>query len=42
MKVGVEGPKERPALEFAVSRDSIALLVELGADLVFTVYPAQQ
>jgi hypothetical protein len=38
MNVGVEGPPDRHALEFAVSRASIALLVELGADLVFTVY----
>ena len=38
MNVGVEGPPDRRALEFAVSRASIALLVEVGADLVFTVY----
>ncbi|HZJ53742.1 MAG TPA: hypothetical protein VFD38_06345 [Myxococcaceae bacterium] len=42
MNVGVEGPPDRHPLRFAVSRVSIALLVELGADLVFTVYQPEE
>jgi hypothetical protein len=38
MNVGVDGPRDQHSLTFAVSRESIAAMVELGADLVFTVY----
>ncbi|MGZ6098932.1 MAG: hypothetical protein ACXWLL_11090 [Myxococcaceae bacterium] len=38
MNIGVEGPSDRTALTFAVSRTSLELLDEIGADLVFTVY----
>ena len=38
MNVGVNGTPDRHPISFAVSRESIAALVELGADLVFTVY----
>jgi hypothetical protein len=38
MNVGVEGPAERPPIMFSVSRESIGALVDLGADLIFTVY----
>ncbi len=38
MNVGVDGPVESQSFLFGVSSRSIASLVELGADLVFTVY----
>ncbi|HUM14022.1 MAG TPA: hypothetical protein VLT82_23940 [Myxococcaceae bacterium] len=37
MNVGVSAPSGY-SIDFAVSRESVALLHELGADLVFTVY----
>lgn len=42
MNVGVEGPPDRHPLTFAVSRASLATMVELGADLVFTVYRPEE
>jgi hypothetical protein len=42
MNVGVDGPTDRHALMFGVSPMSIATLLELGADLVFTVYRPEE
>ena len=42
MNVGVDGPADRETLTFAVSRESITALAELGADLVFTVYRGEE
>lgn len=42
MNVGVDGPLDQRSLTFAVSRESIGTLLELGADLVFTVYRPEE
>ncbi len=42
MNVGVDGPPGRDPLVFTVSRESIAALAQLGADLVFTVYRPEE
>jgi hypothetical protein len=42
MNIGVEGPSDRTALTFAVSRTSLELLDEIWADLVLTVYRPEE